>query len=182
VGWTWVWANRPGTTRAPSRHAPAAAYRLAGEQSQEVRLSGPVRAENADPLAIEDLRVERPHEPDELQAFADHCAHAGPPAAQPHRDPLLGWLVRRRSSCLESLEPADHDAVLSGHSVADFRLLLQRAHQLDQPGVFLLPPTTQLGHPFVLGRSGLVIGRKPAAVHPDGRALNRDDPVGNLRE
>ena len=72
-----------------------------GEQPQEVRLAGPVRAEHGDPVAEPDLEVERLHQPGELELLADDRALAGAAAAQPHADVLVDRHRLRRAGIHE---------------------------------------------------------------------------------
>ena len=55
-GWSCVWGNSPGTTPAPSRHAPSWPTVLTGEQTEEVALADAVGAEDGDPLAVPHAR------------------------------------------------------------------------------------------------------------------------------
>ena len=67
----------------------------------------------------------------------------------------------------------------SAPGLADLGLDLQRAHEVLEPLVFLLPAAAQLGHPLVAVDARLVVGAEPAAVHPGRAALDRDHPVGD---
>src|SRR5215469_2423472 len=132
--------------------------RLAGEQSQEMRLAGAVRAQHTDPLAVEDLRPHGADHAGDLQAGTRDSAFAGASTAQPHADAFLARLVRRWPGRLETLEPGKHDPVLGRHRLVVFRLLLQSTYQLAKSLVLLVPPAAQLGHPLVFVRPGLVVG------------------------
>ena len=81
------------------------AYRLAGQQPQEVGLPRPVGAEHRHPLAEEDLQVERAHQAGQLEALAGDRARPGSAAAQPHLDVLLAGRLGRRARLLEHPQP-----------------------------------------------------------------------------
>ncbi len=157
-------------------------HRLAGEQPQEVRLARAVGPQDADPVAVPDLEVERLHQAGELQLLGDDRPHAGAPAAQPHRHLLLRRPLRRRPGRLELRQPGLHRVVAVGHVRRVGRLLLQGAHQVDQPLVLLVPAPAQLGQPLVPRRPGLVVAGEAAAVHPRRPALDGDHAVGDAGE
>jgi hypothetical protein len=119
-------------------------HQLAGQQAKKVRLAGSVAAEHGDSLAVKDLQVEWPGKPNQLQADAGQRADAGAPPAQPHHDLLLARTLLRRSGRFELPQPRLRRLVSAGHPVVAGRLLPQGPDQLDEPGMLLVPPATQL--------------------------------------
>ena len=123
---------------------------FAAEQPQEVRLARAVRAEHADPLAVEDLGVERTHQPGQLEALAGDRAHAGPPAAKPHRDVLLlGGLSGGGPAASNRSSRRAMTRYFCAMTSLIRACMLQGADEILEPGVLLVPPAPQLGHPFV---------------------------------
>jgi hypothetical protein len=138
----------------------------AGDESQEVRLAGPVGAQHRDPFAVPDLQVERLHQSAQLQVLAHHRSFAGPAALEPHRDLLLARLLGGRALLLEHPESSLGGAVLAGHAVVVFGLDLQSEHERLDLGVLLVPTLAHLleaGEPV---GAGLVVGLEPAGVGP----------------
>ena len=118
-GCSWVCANQPGTTRAPSRATPVCATVLAGEQPQEVRLAAAVGAEHA--------RAARRRRPRGRTAASARSARAARrssartpvrPPLQPHRHLLVDDLLRRRPGRLELRQPGLHRRELAAGHVA----------------------------------------------------------------
>ena len=141
-----------------------------------MRLSGPVRAEHRDPLAVEDLQVERPHQPGELQARAGDGrrpvrpppAASGCPAA---RAPPAGPGV------LELAQSGLGGGAAGGHGVAVAPYCRMSSDELLEPGGFsshggAVPRTARSGAP-----APRVAADPPPCTHsrPAGRRLEADD-------
>jgi hypothetical protein len=139
---------------------------LAGEQAQEVRLPGAVGAEHGDPLAVEDLQVERAHEAGQLQLPAGDGAGAGAASPQSHPDVLLAGRLWRRAGLLELPQPGLGGGVAGGHLVAAGGVLLHVQDEAPELGVFLVPAAAQFLEPFEPLLACLVERGEAAAVDP----------------
>ncbi len=149
--------------------------RLTGEQTQEVRLAAAVGAEHGQPLAVEDLEVERLHQPGQLEPLAGQRAHAGAAALQAHDDLLVDDLLRRRTGLDELGQPGLHGGELGRHRVTDLRLHPQRDDQLAQPLALLVPALVQLLEAVPPRLPGGAVVLEATAVHPGAVRLDRDD-------
>src|SRR3954464_11325826 len=181
-GCSWVWANQPGRTRAPSRAVPVCrtaaiassstgrgsgarsvvGLRVASarrQEPEEVALAGPVRAENCDPVAVPDLEVERLHQPGQLELLADDGPLAGARAAQPHLHVLLLRDLLRGPGLLELGEPRDSSLVTAGHAVVVRRLLPKGGDERLELGVLLVPSPAKLLEPGEPVAPGVVVAR-----------------------
>ena len=157
-----------------------------GEQPQEVRLARAVGAEHRDPFAVPDLEVEGLHEPGELEPLADDGALAGAAAVQPHRHPLLAWLLGGWPVGLEALQPGPRRLVAGGHVGVVLGFLLVHEHERLELGVLLVPPLAQLLEAGEALLPRLVVGPEPTGVGPHAVAraaqLDGDDAGGGVGE
>ena len=147
------------------------------QQPQEVRLARPVAPEHGDPLAVEDLEVERLHETGQLELLTGDGSDAGASTLEPHAHVLRHGRRLWRAGLLVLAQPGLHRLVLRRHVGADRGLLLQGAHEVLETLMLLVPAPQQLSEPLVPVATDLVVGREAATVHPARTALDRDDPV-----
>ena len=129
-----------------------------GEEPEELRLAAPVGAEHRDPIAVEDLAVERLHEAGDAETRAGDRTHAGAAAAEAHRDLLAAGRLLGRAGFLELADPGLHRPVARRHHLGDGGLLLQRRQQLAEPVTLLGPAAQHLRQSLVARLAGVVVG------------------------
>src|SRR4051794_28693155 len=97
--------EEPRDDARPEPPVAGVGHVLAGQQPQEVRLPRAVGTQDADPVAVPDLEVERLHQAGELQLLGHDGPYAGAPAPQQRleRQPLL--LTARQRGQLAVLAP-----------------------------------------------------------------------------
>jgi hypothetical protein len=130
----------PTDVRGPNWIVPVVGREGAVERVEEVGLAGPVRADQADPLAVVDLVAERQEQvADRDVGELDHPP-GGVGAAEADDDLLLGDRRRRRPD-LHELLPAGLGRVGLGGVLEVLRgALLHDLHVVEQAALLLVPP------------------------------------------
>ena len=174
--------NRPGRDAVAEPQLALVRDLLAGQQADQVRLAGAVRADQADPLAEVDLLLERAHQAvDRDVAQANHD-----PRRVAAGDPDLDLLVgdgRRRRAGVDEAPPARLGGVGAlGVDVADRGPLLHDLVVVEQAPLLALPLLEPVAEQLLAPLARLGIGAVGAAVRPGAARLQRQDRVGRRAE
>jgi hypothetical protein len=143
----------------------------AREEAQEVGLARAVAAEDPDPLAEPDLRVERLHEPvpvdAQLEIGGDDGALGRAAPGEPHRDLLAEGHSLRGAGVLEPAQPGLGGLEAGGHVRVVGRLLPVHDDEGLDLGMLLVPAPEQLLEPLVAVDARLLVRREGPGVDPD---------------